>query len=55
MILIDSALIPAHSYYQLEDASGNHVNKFLTNTVDHALQELNESYCINLEEVSYSS
>ena len=39
------------SYYQLEDAESLTVNTFLTSVVDKALIELQDSYCIEIEEV----
>ena len=39
------------SYYQLEDTSSNAINTFLSQIVAKALQELEASYCIEIEEV----
>ena len=40
-----------HSYYQVEDAKSSTVNTFLTSIVDKAIYELQESYCVEIEEV----
>ena len=44
---------PSHlcSYYQLEDTSSGSVNTFLSQIVAKALEELEASYCIEIEEV----
>jgi len=45
---------PSHlcSYYQLEDTSSGSVNTFLSQIVANwALEELEASYCIEIEEV----
>ena len=39
------------SYYQLEDTSSGSVNTFLSQIVAKALEELEASYCIEIEEV----
>ena len=44
-------LLRSFSYYQLQDAESSTVNKFLTSVVDKALNELQDSYCIEIEEV----
>ena len=40
------------SYYQLEEASKDGVNTFLSRLVSGALSELEASYCVEFEEVS---
>ena len=40
------------SYYQLEEATKDSVNTFLSRLVSGALAELEGSYCIEFEEVS---
>ena len=40
------------SYYQLEEASKESVNGFLSRLVSGALTELEASYCVEFEEVS---
>ena len=41
-----------YSYYQLEDPTQDHMNQFLTKIIDKSLKELQDSYCIEFEEVS---
>ena len=40
------------SYYQLEEATKDSVNSFLSRLVSGALAELESSYCIEFEEVN---
>ena len=40
------------TYYQLEEATKDSVNSFLSRLVSNALAELEGSYCIEFEEVS---
>ncbi len=42
----------SHSYYQLEDSSQEGINRFLTRTVNESLNQLQDSYCISIGEVS---
>ena len=46
-----SACLWHYSYYQLEDTSSGAINVFLSEIVAKALQELEASYCIEIEEV----
>ena len=46
-------LIMNPSYYQLEDTSNNAINKYLTKIVSNALTQLENSYCIEIEEVCW--
>ena len=41
------------SYYQLEEATKDSVNSFLSRLVSEALAELESSYCIEFEEVNH--
>ena len=43
----------ACSYYHLEEVSQDSVNAFLSGIVRKSLSELEESYCIAIDEVSY--
>ena len=44
-------LIMNPSYYHLEETNSNAINTFLSSVVTDALNELQDSYCIELEEV----
>ena len=48
---LSSATDSPHSYYQLEESSPSAINGFLSRVVEKALTELQESYCIEIEEV----
>jgi activating signal cointegrator complex subunit 3 len=45
-------LVMNPSYYQLQETSSSAINKFLSDVVTNALTELQNSYCIEIEEVS---
>lgn len=40
------------SYYQLQETNSAAINRFLSDVVTNALNELQNSYCIEIEEVS---
>ena len=44
-------LIMNPTYYNLENTEHNSVNGFLSNLVEEAINELSESYCIDIMEV----
>lgn len=46
-------LVMNPSYYQLEEASKESINVFLSKLVSGALAELETSYCIEFEEVKF--
>lgn len=46
-------LVMNPSYYQLEEASKESINVFLSKLVSGALTELETSYCIEFEEVKF--
>lgn len=44
-------LVMNPSYYHLDDTSSKTINKFLSKVVTNALTQLENSYCIEMEEV----
>lgn len=46
-------LVMNPSYYHLEDTTSGAINKFLSDVITNALTQLQNSYCVEIEEVSF--
>lgn len=44
-------LVMNPSYYHLEDTTSGAINKFLSDVITNALTQLQNSYCVEIEEV----